>query len=436
MHDKHDHFEQACENTAFVSLHVKAQTFLKNKATTYHLSFSQIQQLIIIAIDLQMWGEDIEAFWVDKESKKEAFATVQKTYETLKSTLKIYPAIKNFCLAEASFSDQASSVGARALPEQRDKNTLQKESFKIEEIEKESLGLGSCPVASPKTRCCNLLTLDAVESCGFDCSYCSIQSFYKNNTISFDKNFAKKLERLELDPSKTYHIGTGQSSDSLMWGNRAGVLEALLNFARKNPNVILELKSKSDNIAYLLENDVPKNVICTWSLNPQVIIDNEEKRAASLSARIQSARALADKGVKVGFHFHPIVLFEGWQEAYTAIAHELTERFTCNEVALVSMGTLTFIKPVLKKIRLRAQNSKILQMPLVDANGKYSYPLSLKEEMFSTLYQAFAPWHGKVFFYLCMEDESLWQKVFGYEFENNFVFEQAMLQAYQAKINI
>jgi spore photoproduct lyase len=435
LENSQTHFEKACENTAFQSLHVRTQQFLENKATAYRLSFSQIQQLIVIAVDLQMWGEDIEAFWVDKEHKKEALSTLLDHYETLKTTLKIYPAIENFCLAEASFSDQASSVGARALPEQRDKNTLQKEMFKIEEVAKEHLGLGSCPVASPKTRCCNLLTLDAVESCGFDCSYCSIQSFYKNNTVTFDKNFAQKLERLELAPAKTYHIGTGQSSDSLMWGNRAGVLEALFAFAHKHPNVILELKSKSDNITYLLENDVPKNVICTWSLNPQVIIDNEEKRASSLEARVQSARALADKGVLVGFHFHPIVLFEGWQEAYTSIAHKLTHTFTCKEIALVSMGTLTFIKPVLKKIRLRAQKSKILQMPLVDASGKYSYPLALKEEMFSTLYQAFEPWHGEVFFYLCMEDESLWQKVFGYEFENNFVFETAMMRAYQAKIN-
>ncbi len=407
MLDKHEHFEKACENTAFSSLHVNTQTFLKTKAIAYRLSFSQIQHLIIIAIDLQMWGHSLEFFWVDKESKKEALVLLECHYATLQNMLKTYP---------------------------QTPMNFEKETFKIEEIEKESLGLGSCPVASPKTRCCNLLTLDAVESCGFDCSYCSIQSFYKNNTISFDKNFAEKLEHLKLDPSKTYHIGTGQSSDSLMWGNRAGVLEALLNFARKNPNVILELKSKSDTIAYLLENEVPKNVICTWSLNPQVIIDNEEKRAASLDARIHSARALADKGVLIGFHFHPIVLFEGWQEAYTAIAHELTKRFTCNEVALVSMGTLTFIKPVLKKIRLRAQKSKILQMPLVDANGKYSYPLSLKEEMFSTLYQAFAPWHGNVFFYLCMEDESLWHKVFGYEYANNEAFEEAMLRAYTQKI--
>ena len=400
-------FKQACEKSAFESLYAKTQKFLEFKATSYRLSFSQVQQLIIIAVDLQMWGEDIEAFWEDTQSKKQTLHALQSRYEALKTTLKRYP---------------------------QTPMDFEKEMFKIEEIERESLGLGSCPVASPKTRCCNLLTLDAVESCGFDCSYCSIQSFYKNNTITFDKHFAKKLERLELDTTKTYHIGTGQSSDSLMWGNRAGVLEALLNFARQHPNVILEFKSKSDNIAYLLEHDVPKNVICTWSLNPQVIIDNEEKRTASLEQRIQSARALADKGVLVGFHFHPIVLFEGWKEAYSAIADELTQRFTCKEVALISMGTLTFIKPVLKKIRLRAQKSKILQMPLIDANGKYSYPLELKEEMFSTLYKAFKPWHEDVFFYLCMEDESLWKNIFGYEYVNNDAFEEAMLKAYTQKI--
>jgi len=434
LSDQTLHFEKACENTAFVRLHVKTQNFLQNKALAYRLSFSDIQNLIIIAIDLQMWGEDIEVLWEDKEQKKEALASLQKRYNTLKTELKRYPQTSydtTFCREEASFSAQAASVGVRALPEHRDK----KGHFKIEEVEKESLGLGSCPVASPKTRCCNLMTLDAVESCGFDCSYCSIQSFYKNNTISFDKNFAQKLERLELDPTKSYHIGTGQSSDSLMWGNRSGVLEALLNFARNHPNVILEFKSKSDNIAYLLEHDVPKNVICTWSLNPQIIIDHEEKRTASLHARIQSARALADKGVLVGFHFHPMIVHKGWQEAYTMIAHELTEHFAPKEVALVSMGTLTFIKPVLKKIRLRAQNSKILQMPLVDANGKYSYPLALKEEMFSTLYHAFQPWHDTVFFYLCMEDISLWQNVFGHEFNTNEAFEMSMIEAYHQKIN-
>lgn len=34
----------------------------------------------------------------------------------------------------------------------------------------------------------------------------------------------------------------------------------------------------------------------------------------------------------------------------------------------------------------------------------------------------------------CMEDERLWQKVFGYEYMNNDAFEEAMLKAYTAKI--
>ena len=59
-----------------------------------------------------------------------------------------------------------------------------------------------------------------------------------------------KLRKLKLDPNKSYHIGTGQSSDSLMWGNKEGVLDALFEFARLNSNVILEFKTKSNNIRY------------------------------------------------------------------------------------------------------------------------------------------------------------------------------------------
>ena len=197
------------------------------------------------------------------------------------------------------------------------------------------------------------MTLDAVESCGFDCSYCSIQSFYNENKIGFDKNFATKLKNLKLDPKKTYHIGTGQSSDSLMWGNKHGILEALFEFAKSNPNVILELKTKSDNISYLLENEVPKNILCTWSINTPTIIKNEEHLSASLENRVNCARKLADKGVLVGFHFHPIVVYENYLSEYKEVINTLLETFKSSEVALVSLGTLTFIKPVIKKLRSR-----------------------------------------------------------------------------------
>ncbi len=354
-----------------------------------------------------MWQEkSVDAIVDVKETKKEYLNALQKIYQDLKRN-KSY---QNFTTEKPKREPQ------------------------IVFEEKGKLGLGSCPVASPKTRCCNLMTLDVVESCGFDCSYCAIGSFYNQDKITFDPNFEKKLQNLELDPDKYYHIGTGQSSDSLLFGNKNSTLKALFDFAIKYPKVILELKSKSKNIAYLLENDIPKNVLVTWSINTPTIIKNEEHLSASLEERLEAARKVADKGILVGFHFHPMVYYEGWQEEYQEVVAKILKLFKPEEVALVSIGTLTFIKPVIKKLRERSFSSKILQMETVDASGKISYPLNIKEEMFGTLYKAFAPWHGKVYFYMCMEDISLWKKVFGYEYERNEEFETEMIQSYRSKI--
>lgn len=406
----HEHkFAQAILHTPFEALHEATQDFIKEKALHYKLTFQETKQLIDMAVDFQMWNEgELEVWWQDAAHKAQVLGHVRTRWEARKQEPTRY---------------DASAPVKTPVPKAQ-----------LETVQKPHLGLGSCPVASPKTRCCNLLTLDAVESCGFDCSYCSIQSFYNEGKIRFDATFAQKLQALSLDPKKLYHIGTGQSSDSLMWGNRAGVLEALFAFATAHPNVILELKTKSDNIDYLLSRPIPRNIITTWSLNPQVIIDHEERGAASLERRLDAAQRIAQKGNLVGFHFHPMVLFEGSEHAYSAIAKALMERFLPKHVAMVSLGTLTFIKPVIKKIRKRAMASKILQMPLEETHGKFSYTLAQKAQMFRALYEAFAPWHEAVFFYMCMEDASLWQKVFGFEYPSNDAFETAMLEAYSRKI--
>jgi spore photoproduct lyase len=406
-------FNKSITNTFYNKLPLKEQEFIAQKAQEYRFSHQELLQIINIARDLEMWDEPrLSEIFQDHPSRKVAFAKLKKKYEELRNKPNSY---ENFQL----------------------KNIPKEQKFTFKTEAKEGFGLGLCPVASEKTRCCNLLTLDAVESCGFDCSYCSIQSFYNQNTITFDASFKDKLLNLQLNPNKTYHIGTGQASDSLMFGNREGVLDALFEFARKNPNVILEFKTKSDNIAYLLENDVPKNILCTWSLNTPTIIENEEHLTASLDKRIAAARKMADKGVKVGFHFHPIVEYVGYLDEYQEVYNKLILQFKASEVALVSFGTLTFIKPVIKQLREREFRSKITQIPHEDASGKTSYPEATKIEMFSHAYNSFKAWQkgdDRVFFYLCMEPHELWAKTFGYQYATNNDFEHAMLAAYCKKI--
>ncbi|WP_072679917.1 spore photoproduct lyase family protein [Arcobacter sp. LA11] len=406
-------FESLIEKTNLNNLPLSSQNFIKEKAFEYEFSYQELKQIIDFAIDFKMWHEDdiSEIFKEKYSNRKNAFNDIRKKWQALKDSPNSY----------SKFDKELYKDDVR--------------KFSFTKFEGEKAALGSCPVASPNTRCCNLLTLDAVQSCGFDCSYCSIQSFYNQDKIGFDVNFKENLKTLQLDPNETYHIGTGQSSDSLMWGNKEGILDALFEFARKWPNVILEFKTKSNNIKYFLENDVPKNIICTWSLNTPTIIENEEHLAASLNERIEAAREISDKGVLVGFHFHPIVQYENYLEEYAVVYKTLIDSFNPKKVALVSLGTLTFIKPVINKIRSRNFKSKILQMPFEDANGKQSYSLDIKREMFKHAYNTFKPWHKDVYFYLCMENESLWKDVFGYEYISNNQMEDMMKMSYLNKIN-
>lgn len=157
-----------------------------------------------------------------------------------------------------------------------------------------------------------------------------------------------------------------------------------------------------------------------------MVIRNEEHGTASLGRRLRAARAVADRGVRVAFHFHPMVWYQGWREGYGAVAESLLARFSPPEVAFVSMGAVTLIRPVVREIRRRGGETKILQMERAsDPHGKLTYPDRVKLELYRHLYAALAPWHDDVFFYLCMETAPIWEAVLGRSYTTNEDFERA-----------
>lgn len=411
-------FSRIVTQTPFGRLVAAERAFLRRRALEYRFSQQELRRISEIGVDLAMWdAPSLIAIWPaappadlpPKERRARVVAALHRSMERLRATPRQY----------------GTPVATRESGGYR---------IRVRDRQRGHLGLGRCPVASERTRCCNLLTLDAVENCGFDCSYCSVRSFYHDDRIHFDSRFADRLSALQLDPERTYHIGTGQASDSLMWGNRFGVLDALMEFARRHPNVILELKTKSKNITYLLKHPVPRNLICTWSLNPQSIIAHEEQRTARLDERLTAARRLADWGIIVGFHFHPMIHYADWQTDYSALLSRVEQGFDPSEVALVSFGTLAFTKSVIRRIRAGGNKTRILQMPLAESDGKLSYPDPIKLALFSHAYRDLAAWHGRVFFYLCMENQRLWRPVFGFEYPSNQAFEAAMKASYFDKI--
>ena len=289
-----------------------------------------------------------------------------------------------------------------------------------------------CPVDGEKTRCCKLRTLDAVMQCAFGCSYCSIQAFYNENEIRIVSNLREKLEAMEIGDD-VWHIGTGQASDSLLLGDDYGTLSALATFAEKHPNIVLEMKSKAGRDVF--NRPWPRNMVFTWSLNAPTIIEKEEHFTASLSERLRMAQKARDNGNLVGFHIHPMFYFKGWEKEYGEVVEAIVSTFRPEEICMIGIGTLTFTKAVIKRLREMGQESKVLQMELTEAAGKYSYPLDKKEKMFRHIYASFPEEYRKgVFFYLCMEDPSLWKPVLEREYSSDKEFEMDMKKNYLRKI--
>lgn len=398
--------------TLLPHLQPASQSFARELAASYRLTFQELRRLAEAARDLEMWCEDtLETWWRGaeeqvsvggRERKKALLRLLDEHLQELSAAAKSYPA-EGF-----------------AQPPRRQVQLVERETSK------EVFGL--CAAYSERTVCCGLKTIDAVRGCPFGCSYCTIQTFY-GEKAELESDLVDKLAGLELDPGSSYHIGTGQSSDSLVWGNRGGLLDALLDFAARHPNVLLELKTKSDNVRDLCSRDLPDNVICSWSLNTETVIRNEEHGTASLERRLRAAREVADKGLRVAFHFHPMVFYQDWRRDYGAIAECLLARFEPHEVGFVSMGSVTLIRPVVQEIRRRGGETKILQMELTpDPHGKLTYPEQIKVDLFSHIYGSLRPWHREVFFYLCMETDRIWRQVFGRSYVTNEDFELDFLR--------
>jgi len=411
----------------FASLPRDEKEYLLEIGTKLKLSFQYLRQLTEASADLYMWDEGPLKALLDPVIAEETSSLPSGTQLNARVMKRLNAAMDAKRNLEIDYT--------RFIPE---RPRTSRHVF-IDSGGEDTKLLGTCPVAGGDTRCCNLLTLDAVRQCGYKCSYCSIQSFYDEEHIYFYPDLRRRLERLsaELHPDTIYHIGTGQASDSLMFGNRQGLLDDLCWFAGKHPRVILELKTKSDAVSYFTsrKHQPPKNLICTWSLNTPTVIDKEEHLTASLEGRIRAARILADRGILVGFHIHPMVWYRNWKTEYQRLITLIQETFSPREVLMISLGTLTFIRPVIQRLRAHAQKSKVLRIPLTEVSGKYSYPAEIKERLFSYAYQCFSnQWKEQVFFYLCMEPHEIWKPVFGFAYPSNEYFEQAMKEAYMQKI--
>jgi spore photoproduct lyase len=279
--------------------------------------------------------------------------------------------------------------------------------------------LKKCPGSEGQV-CCNYFVINFASNCPMDCSYCYLQEYLADNPeLRVFSNVDDLL--IEADGLLSKHrrfffrIGTGEITDSLALDPYIGFTREVVPFFADQPNVLLELKTKSDCIEGLLALNPKDRVVVSWSMNPQKVIDLDERGTASLSERLWAAQRCQNAGYRLGFHFDPIVEYPDWERDYKEVLDQTFSSVDWRRIAWLSLGVLRDTPTLKRIIRDRFPQTRLLTgEQVLCPDGKLRYFQPLRVAIYRTMLRWIRQAAPTLKVYLCMESTEVWEQVFGF----------------------
>jgi spore photoproduct lyase len=274
----------------------------------------------------------------------------------------------------------------------------------------------------PGTRfytCCGYEILNLASQCSLGCTYCILQAYFSNPNLrlfaNLDVMWQQLRDHLRHSPKQVHRIGTGEFTDSLLLDPITRLSRELVPFFATQANAVLELKTKTAQVELLERLDHRGHTIVAWSLNPEQLIDSEERGSASLEERLAAARQCQEWGYRLAFHFDPLIAYPHWQRGYSELVERLFAAVDPTGIAWISLGTLRFMPSLKTIIREHHPTSDILNEEFVQGlDGKLRYFRDLRVRMYQHLSDLLWQQYNKLCIYLCMESEDIWRESLGF----------------------
>jgi spore photoproduct lyase len=279
--------------------------------------------------------------------------------------------------------------------------------------------LKKCPGSDGQV-CCNYFVINFASNCPMDCSYCYLQEYLADNSsLKVFSNVGDLLDETDRTLSRHrgvfFRIGTGEITDSLALEPYTGMVGELIPYFAEQPNVLLELKTKSDCVEGLLRFDPKGRIVVGWSMNPQRVIDLDEHGTASLEQRLRAARLCQEAGYRLGFHFDPIIEYPGWEADYEAMLEQTFATIDWRRLSWLSLGVLRQTPGLKRAMRERFPRTGLLTgEQVLCPDGKFRYFQPLRVEMYRKMVRWIRRAAPTVKIYLCMESRQVWEQVFGF----------------------
>jgi len=279
--------------------------------------------------------------------------------------------------------------------------------------------LMACPAASSEFACCGYLVLTLASNCPMDCSYCFLQEYVADNpSFQVYANYAEAFEELERMTHKaagrSFRVGTGELADSLAFDRVTGISRDLVEYFARSDTLLLELKTKTDEIDNLLAIDPRGRTLVSWTLSPDAVFASSEHRTASPAARIGSARRVADAGYKIAFHLDPIIAYADAERDYLQLLDALFDSLAPERISFISLGGLRMPPALRTAARRRFPDDPMLAgEEVLSPDGRYRTFTPLRLRLYRTLSERIKAASPRLQHYLCMERPSVSAAVLG-----------------------
>jgi len=263
-----------------------------------------------------------------------------------------------------------------------------------------------CPCSS-KSVPCQYHIVNLGSGCAYECRYCFLQDYINSPGIVIPANletFFEEFKKYKQD----IRIGSGELTDSLIFDHITEYSPRIVEFFKDYPNSTFEFKTKSNKIDKLLTVKPAGNIVVSWSVNPQHIVETIEHYTASLEERLEAAEQCIRGGYLVAFHFDPIMYYQGWEEDYRALVDMILDRIPQRSIYLISLGTLRMTPRLKKIIENRFPDTDFLDEEFtIGHDGKMRYPNRIRQEIYTKMKTWIHQRSPSVYLYLCMEEKEI-----------------------------
>jgi spore photoproduct lyase len=279
--------------------------------------------------------------------------------------------------------------------------------------------LMACPAGSGEFACCGYLVLTLASNCPMDCAYCFLQEYVADNPgFQVYANYADAFDELEAlarkAPNRNFRVGTGELADSLACDTLTGLSLELVDFFARQHNLVLELKTKTDEIENLLTLDPKGQVMVSWTLSPPPVFASSEHRSAPPAARIKVARRVADAGYGVAFHLDPVIAYPAAERDYLELLDNLFAAVDPRRIRFISIGGLRMSPGLRAAARRRFPADPMLAgEEVLSPDGRYRTFTPARARLFRVLSERIRKQTPALPVYLCMESATMSERIFG-----------------------